>query len=218
MTIAFSDIENSTDHLVALGDQVWMQTLEAHEELIRTAVRAQRGRVVKNVGDGFMMSFASARGAVDAMCVVQRQLDSTTEAALANIRVRVGMHTGEVVTDDGGDLFGPDINVAARVGCKANGGEILVSSLTRAILETSNDLLFGDTRETEFRGIPGTHRVHPVLWHARGHAPRTSGRTRLAERHTFNSQARWPPTGPKPQAFGRGSLGSPRIRSPMMLR
>jgi class 3 adenylate cyclase len=164
ITIAFSDIENSTDHLVSLGDQQWMRTLEAHDELVRTSVQAQRGRVIKNVGDGFMMSFPSARGAVEAMCTIQRQLNSASDPALARIRVRIGMHTGEAVTDDSGDLFGQHVNLAARVGNKAAGGEVLVSSLTRAILETSGDLRFGPSRETEFQGIPGTHLIHPVYW------------------------------------------------------
>ena len=141
-----------------------MRTLAAHDELVRATVRTHRGRVVKNVGDGFMMSFPSARGAVDAMCAIQRRLAKSDDDALSGIRVRIGMHTGEAVTDDSGDLFGQHVNLAARVGCQADGGEILVSALTRAILETAGDLRFGDPRETEFQGIPGRHLVHPVRW------------------------------------------------------
>lgn len=74
------------------------------------------------------------------------------------------MHTGEVIVGDNGDLFGHHIHVAARVASQAAGAEIVVSALTRSILETRGDIVFGDPRLVELKGIPGQHSIFPVLW------------------------------------------------------
>ena len=57
------------------------------------------------------------------------------------LRVRIGLHTGEVLVDDGGDLFGKHVVVAARIGASPQGGEILVSSLVQQIAEPRGDLV-----------------------------------------------------------------------------
>ena len=74
------------------------------------------------------------------------------------------MHTGEVVVDDGGDLFGKHVVVAARIGALAEGGEILVSSLVRQIAEPRGDITFVSPRDVELRGISGIETVWTVDW------------------------------------------------------
>ena len=63
------------------------------------------------------------------------------------------MHTGEAIMEDG-DLFGHSVVLAARIASQARGGEILVSSLVREIVESRGDLAFGETREGRAEG-PG---------------------------------------------------------------
>ncbi|MDH3705117.1 MAG: adenylate/guanylate cyclase domain-containing protein [Acidimicrobiia bacterium] len=165
ITIVFSDIENSTARMNAIGDRRWFEILGRHNELVRESVIRYGGTEVKNQGDGFMLTFPSARRALQAMAQVQRSLTSDAEADPDSaIRVRVGMHTGEVIVDDDGDLFGQHVNLAARIGAQAVGREILVSSLTRAILETRREFTFGEPRIEDLKGLSGTHTLHPVQW------------------------------------------------------
>ena len=86
--------------------------------------------------------------------------------------MRIGMHTGEVVADDSGDLFGKHVVVAARIGALAAGGEILVSSLVHQIAEPRGDITFHSPRTVELRGIGDSETVWSVDW--AGYGP-TSG-------------------------------------------
>jgi class 3 adenylate cyclase len=165
ITIVFSDIEGSTSRAASVGDAEWVRVLDRHNDVIREAIRRFGGTEVKNQGDGFMMTFPSARRAVQAMVEAQRRLSGDAlRTDTADLRIRVGMHTGEVIVDEDGDLFGQHVNFAARVAGSGSGGEILVSSLTRAILETRGDLAFGPSRTVALKGLTGTHLIHPVEW------------------------------------------------------
>jgi class 3 adenylate cyclase len=164
VTIVFSDIESSTERASTMGDVAWMRVLGAHNDIIRRHVEAWHGTVIKNQGDGFMMTFGGARRALLAMIDVQRDL---TRFAADNpeqgVRVRVGVHTGEVIAEDG-DIFGKHVMLAARVGGLAAGAQILVSSIVKEIASARGDLRFGDPLTVGLKGIAGEHTVYPVDW------------------------------------------------------
>jgi class 3 adenylate cyclase len=161
ITIVFSDIESSTARATAMGDAAWMKVLSEHNAIIQRHTKTWDGTVVKNQGDGFMLTFGGARRALRAMIGVQQELDKSGIAEA--IRIRVGVHTGEVISEDG-DIFGKHVMIAARVGGQATGGEILVSSLVKEIASARGDLTFGDGRSIEMKGIEGQHTVYPVEW------------------------------------------------------
>lgn len=164
VTFVFSDIESSTQMAESLGDRSWFECLRLHNELIEGSVAAHDGRVVKAIGDGYMITFGSARNAIDCAIDIQRRLvDADLGSTGAPVKVRMGLHTGEAV-EAGGDLFGLHVNVAARVANLAAGGQILVSGLTRAITEVSGDLDFGDESQVTLKGISGTHAVSELRW------------------------------------------------------
>ncbi len=167
ITIVFSDIEASTARTMEIGDSAWFGVLAKHNDMVRSSLRAHGGTEIKNQGDGFMMSFPGARLALQSMCDIQRQLAQLAEdqPELA-VRVRMGMHTGEVLVDDDGDLFGKHVIVAARIANLADGGEILVSSLVKEITSSRGDVVYGAAREVELKGIEGDHVVYPVDWTA----------------------------------------------------
>jgi class 3 adenylate cyclase len=160
VTIVFSDIESSTERATAVGDAAWMKVLNAHNEIIRRHTATWQGTIVKNQGDGFMVTFGGARRALRAMIEVQREL---RVADLGGIRIRVGVHTGEVISEEG-DIFGKHVMIAARVGGLAGGGEVLVSSIVREIASARGDLDFGEARAVRLKGIEGEHLVFPLLW------------------------------------------------------
>ncbi|MCH7713316.1 MAG: adenylate/guanylate cyclase domain-containing protein, partial [Chloroflexi bacterium] len=74
-----------------------------------------------------------------------------------------GLHTGEAIKD-AGDFFGRNVILASRIADQAHGGQILVSSLLKELVESAGDLTFGEEREVELKGLPGPHRVYPVEW------------------------------------------------------
>ena len=164
ITIVFSDIENSTQRATSMGDTAWMKVLSAHNNIIQLHVDKWQGKVVKNQGDGFMLTFGGARRALRAMIDVQRDLEEfARDNPEKGVRIRVGVHTGEVIAEDG-DIFGKHVMLAARVGGQATGGEILVSSLVREIAAARGDLAFGEPRAVALKGIEGEHLVYPLLW------------------------------------------------------
>lgn len=159
LTIVFSDIENSTSMASSMGDALWMELLARHQEQVERHVKAQRGRIIKNQGDGFMLTFQSARQAVLASIALQTELAEDPEIA-----IRIGMHTGEGLMDRQGDIFGLHVNKAARIGAIANGGQILVSDLVKRITATRGDLRFGEPIQAVLKGITEPAIVYEVLW------------------------------------------------------
>lgn len=165
LTIAFSDIESSTERALDVGDTRWMKILNHHNALVAAHVKAHKGRIVKNQGDGFMMCFRSARQGLLASIGLQRDLTKMEESDAENaVSVRIGLHTGEVLQDDDGDLFGRHVVVAARIGALADGRQILVSNLLKQIAEPRGDLLFGEATEVTLKGVDGLQLVHLVDW------------------------------------------------------
>jgi class 3 adenylate cyclase len=166
VTILFSDIEDSTVLNDQLGDKEWVRLLGAHDRLVRDCVERHDGHIVKSQGDGFMIVFRDPARAVRAGIDVQDAIGSGSHRKLRKtpIRVRVGIHSGTVVEKDG-DYFGTNVAMAARVAAMADGGEILVSDRVRQALrdaEDADDIVLVDARETELKGLPGTHRLWEV--------------------------------------------------------
>ncbi|NNE12283.1 MAG: adenylate/guanylate cyclase domain-containing protein, partial [Ilumatobacter sp.] len=165
LTILFSDIESSTERVSRVGDAAWFELLELHNHVFREELARAGGREIKSQGDGFMLTFPSVRRALSFATAVQRRL---TEHSAADpereIRVRMGLHTGEVITDASGDLFGRHVNKAARIANLAAGGQILTSGTVREIASGDHDVEFAAGTEVSLKGLDGTHVVHEVVW------------------------------------------------------
>lgn len=159
VVIVFSDIEGSTQSNAAMGDKAWVRLLEKHNKLVQSRVDKHGGHVVKTQGDGFMIAFADPVHAVRFATDVQAAL---AEPRWESVRVRIGVHMGTSVRR-GDDLFGLDVAMAARVASQAGGGEILVSEPVGNAVGRLDDLVLGEPRELELKGLPGTHRLYPVL-------------------------------------------------------
>jgi class 3 adenylate cyclase len=164
LTIVFSDIEGSTRRAEELGDESWMRLLGFHNRLVRTHVERAGGYEVKAQGDGFMLAFPSARSAILCSIEIMRALEAHARSQPNDaLRIRIGMHTGEAI-EENGDLFGKTVVLAARIANQAAGGEILISSLVREIVESRGDLVFGASREAELKGLRGVHLLHSLDW------------------------------------------------------
>jgi class 3 adenylate cyclase len=118
---------------------------------------------VKSQGDGFMLAFPDPTQALECAIAVQRSFgEREREESDARLRIRMGLHTGEVIAEEG-DFFGKNVILAARIAAQANGGEILVSEEMRQAAD-DNEISFDDGRELELKGLAGTHRVYRADW------------------------------------------------------
>jgi class 3 adenylate cyclase len=146
-TLFFTDIVGSTATLEAIGDHAWRQLVLTHNERVRAALDAFRGRELNTTGDGFLAMFDGAARAV--------RCAASLDPAIADlgVRVRAGVHTGEIELV-GGQARGVAVHAAARVAGLAGPGEVLVSGTTRDLLDGSG-LEFEDRGRVELRGLSG---------------------------------------------------------------
>ena len=168
VAILFSDIEDSTVLTERLGDQRWLEVLREHNAIFREQVSQHSGFEVKSQGDGFMLAFPDPCDALHCAAGVQRAFSARDRGGDGEmLRVRMGLHTGEVIAEEG-DFFGKNVILAARIAAQAVGGEILVSEPLRdAVQEPGGnpaDVSFDDGRELELKGLAGTHRVYRAEW------------------------------------------------------
>ena len=127
-SIMFTDIVDSTAMTQALGDDAAMELVKAHDRIVRSALDEFDGREVKHLGDGIMASFVSAVCSVRCACRIQgefaRHRDEQPEIPLA---LKIGAAAGEPV-EQGNDLFGSTVQLAARLCSEADAGQIVVST------------------------------------------------------------------------------------------
>ena len=132
VTFLFTDIEGSTRLLQELGDD-YGQVVADHRRLLREVFQQPGGNEVDTQGDAFFYSFPRARDGVRAAVDGQRALADTRWPRDAEVRVRMGLHTGEPTVGDEG-YVGLDVVRAARICSAGHGGQILISETTRALL------------------------------------------------------------------------------------
>ncbi|MCB9176046.1 MAG: SUMF1/EgtB/PvdO family nonheme iron enzyme [Caldilineae bacterium] len=128
LTILFSDIEGSTELVKRLGPR-FPEVLDQHNRLIRGAFRARGGVEVRTIGDAFFYVFHAPLDALLAAVEAQRALQGHAFPHGEPIRVRMGLHTGEIARFDQ-DYAGFEVHRAARIAGAAHGGQVLVSQVT----------------------------------------------------------------------------------------
>jgi class 3 adenylate cyclase len=133
VTFVFSDIAGSTALLKQLGDVEYAQLLAVHRRLVREIFAAHDGQEIDTQGDAFFYSFVRARQAVAAAVEVTRAHAKGTWPGGVDVRIRLGLHTGEPAVGDEG-YTGLDVVRASRIAATGAGGQVLLSDTTRAIV------------------------------------------------------------------------------------
>jgi class 3 adenylate cyclase len=153
-TVMFTDLVDSTSRAIELGDARWRAVLAHHDDVIRTEIERAGGRWIKSTGDGVLGTFdGPARGVRCAMAI----RDALGEL---DLRVRAGVHTGEIELVDG-DIGGIAVVIAARVTATADAGEVRASSTVKD-LTAGSGLDFEDAGEHELKGVPERWRLYRV--------------------------------------------------------
>ena len=136
VTFLFTDIEGSTELITRLGG-AYEPLLGAHRAILRAAFEAEDGVEVQTEGDAFFVAFASASAAAAACVAAQRALAAHPWPADSQIRVRMGLHTGEAAPNPGGDYTSLEVHHAARIAAAGHGGQILISDTTRSLISAT---------------------------------------------------------------------------------
>jgi pimeloyl-ACP methyl ester carboxylesterase len=153
-TVMFTDIVDSTAVAARLGDRAWRELLDRHDERVVAEVERGRGTIVKTTGDGVLATFdGPARGIETAARLARRLPD-------LGVRIRAGLHTGECERR-GDDVGGMAVHIGARIGARAEPGEVLVSSTVKDLVVGSG-IEFADRGSAELKGVPGEWRLFAV--------------------------------------------------------
>jgi class 3 adenylate cyclase len=135
VTMLFSDIEGSTVLLSRLGDR-YVDALDDQRSILRETWRRAGGHEMGTEGDSFFVVFASAREAAGAALQAQQYLAAHEWPGGEQVRVRMGLHTGEPVPHDGG-YVGMDVHRAARVAAVAYGGQVVLTDATSRLIASA---------------------------------------------------------------------------------
>ena len=154
-TVMFTDIVGSTDLAARLGDQRWLELRAAHDGLVRTELGRYRGNEVATTGDGFLATFDGPARAVKCASEI------TSAVRSLGIKVRAGLHSGEVEIQDR-QIAGIAVHIAARVMALAHEGQVLVSGTVKDLV-VGSAIRFADSGSHQLRGVP--RRVAAVRGH-----------------------------------------------------
>jgi predicted ATPase/class 3 adenylate cyclase len=163
VTLVFTDIEGSTVLLERLGDG-YATLIADHHAIVDEAAGRHGGKRIDAAGDGLFYSFGTARGALAACVEAQRQIGTHAWPDGADVRVRMGIHTGEPLSAQTG-YVGIDVHRAARICAAGHGGQILVSQAARGLIGTGmpGDVGLTDLGLYHLRGIEGPERLFQVV-------------------------------------------------------
>src|SRR3954469_11240922 len=151
VTLLFTDIEGSTRLVQELGD-AYAAALEQHRVAVRAALAEHGGEEIDCRGDEFSLAFGDPGKAVAAAEAIQR-------ASVGDVRVRIGIHTGDPIRIEGG-YVGLDVHRAARICAAGHGGQVLLSQATVGLLGGGANVR--DLGEHQLRGVNAPERLHQL--------------------------------------------------------
>src|SRR2546428_1351394 len=173
VAIFFSDIRGFTEHTDEFGDDEAYRIVREQGAIVRSRIKAFGGAVVKTQGDGFMVAFPTARGAILCAIVIQRAVAAANRnQAGPGMGIGIGMNAGEPIRQEDGDYIGGTVNLAARICAAAGPRQILVAESTRYVagrieLRRSDGgaVEYIDRGLHELKGFPEAKRLFEVTWH-----------------------------------------------------
>jgi adenylate cyclase len=151
VAILFTDLVGFSDWALGAGDEAALEVLRQVGDAEQKAISSNKGAVVKRLGDGAMAVFGSADQAVRAALDAQDRISNIDVDGYRPTQ-RAGVHRG-TPRKVKGDFLGVDVNIAARVGDCAKGGEVMVSEPVREELD-GRRFKFGSSRELSAPGAP----------------------------------------------------------------
>ncbi len=152
LTVIFVDLKDFTGQAASISRAKLLALLRQQRQVVEKSIAPFDGRLIKTMGDGIIATFESATNAVLASLAIQ------TAARKASLELRIGITTGEV-TVEAQDVYGPAVNVAARLQAAAGAGEVLFSEATHHSIHSA-EVQSEDLGPTELKGVPAMVRVY----------------------------------------------------------
>jgi adenylate cyclase len=161
LTVVFTDLSRFSDWTLQVGDETAVRALRRVHAAIEPPITAE-GTLVKRLGDGLMAAFADPQAAVAAV-IAARDAVAALDLDGHRLALRAGVHTGRP-TPLGGDYYGQDVNVAARLTETAGPGEVCISDATRRRLGDldAHGWRLGEQRTLHAHGVPTWLTSHPI--------------------------------------------------------
>jgi len=147
--------------LMGADEEGTLSALKQHRQTVfDPAVAAHNGRIVKLIGDGTIVEFASVVDAVNCALSVQRADGALPDDALRRPKIvlRIGINLGDVIIE-GDDIYGDGVNIAARLEPLADPGGICVSSIVNESIGNRIDVQFQDVGEITVKNIDRPIRI-----------------------------------------------------------
>jgi class 3 adenylate cyclase len=155
-TVLFADVVGSTELAARVGDAVWASLRERFLALARQELTHYGGTEVDVAGDGLFATFGGPARAIRCALAMRRTVEEI------GLRIRAGVHAGEVERDERGGASGLAVHIGARVMAAADPGEVLVSGTVKDLVVGSG-LDFADRGTRSLKGVPGTWPVFAVV-------------------------------------------------------
>jgi class 3 adenylate cyclase len=163
LAILFADISGSAKLYESLGDAEALSTIERCLAIIRQACVDSGGRVVKTIGDEVMAVFPAADGAARAATDMQARISAQRTSRGTGLAIHVGFNYGPVL-EEGNDVFGDSVTVAARLSNLAKGGQVFTSAQT---VEELPPALRARTRSQQAQTVKGKQKdidLFELVW------------------------------------------------------
>jgi len=166
VTIMFTDIKGSTSFYEQRGDLDGRMMVHRHNELVMPQIEANKGVLIKTIGDATMSRYDDPADGVRAALQIQLKLreHNKTSAVGEQIHVRIGLNTGIGIVEEK-DVFGDVVNVAARVESLADGGEIMVTEDTYREVKNNDEFIFRFAKAEKVRGKKEALKAYRLVWH-----------------------------------------------------
>jgi class 3 adenylate cyclase len=177
VTVLLTDLVGSTELASRIGPERAEELRVEHFRLLREAIAASSGREMKNLGDRLMVVFITAAAAIECAASMQQRIEFRNRVPFG---VRVGVAMGDASGE--GDYFGPPVIEAARLCAKADGGQVLLTAVTRVMAGRRGDYGFSPIGQLDLKGLPEPVAACELVWEplpempsalprASGHAP-----------------------------------------------
>ena len=153
--IMFTDIVGYTA-MMGKDEVKTHKLLNRNREIHQSLIRKYNGTLLKEIGDGMMASFPAASGAV--YCAIEIQLASHRE----NIPLRIGIHQGEVLFEDG-DILGDGVNIASRIEKAARSGSIYISSSVYNDVKNKSGIQAEFVGEKSLKNVDMPQKIYSVF-------------------------------------------------------
>jgi adenylate cyclase len=166
VAVMFADVTGSTSLYETLGDESANRIIGKVLDIMGKVTEGYQGFVIKTIGDEIMCRFSSANDCARAAIECQEEISSGIQGETVELSIKVGFHFGPAILMEDGDVFGDAVNVAARMGGIAKGGQIITTEDTMRLLDADLQDMSRQFDKTTVRGKEEEIIVYQVVWEA----------------------------------------------------